>query len=140
MQIQKSEKMIDKPLLYFCKITVHTKFGNGKLVESFLWEGFKFQLFTKYQWYFRYRAALLQVKYPKYHVEKYTGPDKSRNPEEILKWRIRAKKAKITETKNKLQKARDYWDQLFPIEEDPLYLKAIAKLERLKSELKEMQQ
>lgn len=132
--------MIKFPSFYWI-ITVNTKFGNGERVEFLKWEDYSFEQFSRWKWYFKYRAALLQVQYPKYHVESSWGKKESegRTKEDILKSRIRSKKAKITEFTRKLNKAVETWDQLFPIENDLMYKKAVGKLDRLKMELLELQ-
>lgn len=108
-----------------------------EVVEFLSWSGLKWELRLKYDWYFKYRAALLQVKYPKFEVQTFWGnePAKGKTLEDIRKNKIRAKKSKITEYKNKLKKAEASWSSLFPIEDDIDYQKAVKKIERLESEL-----
>jgi hypothetical protein len=98
------------------------------------------ELRLKYDWYFKYRAALLQVKYPKYIVECIWGnePAQGRTLQQIRESKIRAKKAKTSELNNKIIIAKKNWARLFPIEDDILYQKAIAKIGRLESELKSL--
>src|SRR5690606_1187671 len=90
--------------------------GNREIVEFLSWSGLRFDLRMKYDWYFKYRAALLQVKYPKFQIDVFWGnePAQGKTLEQIRESKIRAKKAKITEIKNKLQKAKDNWSSLFP--------------------------
>lgn len=107
------------------------------LVEFLSWSGMKWDLRLKYDWYFKYRAALLQVKYPKFDIQIYWGnePATGKTLEEIRQTKIRAKKSKITESKNKLQRAKDNWSSLFPIEDDTDYQRAVQKINRLEFEL-----
>jgi hypothetical protein len=123
-------------VVHYFVIKVYTKRG-GNLIEYHIWSDMKWQLRVRYQWYFNYRAALLQVKYPRYIVEVISGnePAKGKALEQIKEDKRRAKKAKITQYKNKLQKARQNWTSLFPIEEDELYQKAVQKINRLELEL-----
>jgi hypothetical protein len=104
------------------------------------WLGLTWEVRCKWAWYFRYRTALLQVQHPRLEVEMTWGKTPKANYEELERVNnIRAKKAKITETSNKLAKAREGWKQLFPIETHPSYQKAMAKLERLKAELADLE-
>lgn len=126
---------------YYFVIRVQTKMG-GELVEFLKWSDLRFELRMKYDWYFKYRAALLQVKYPKYEVNTLWGQENAseRTSLQIMDARIRSKKSKICEHKNKLEKARSLWrTYIFPIEEDPLYQKAVEKIARLENELTELE-
>lgn len=111
-----------------------------EIVEFLSWSGLKWELRLKYDWYFKYRAALLQVKYPKFEVQTYWGnePATGKTLEEIRQAKIRAKKSKITEYKNKLKKAELNWSSLFPIEDDIDYKKAVEKINRLEFELRSL--
>lgn len=111
-----------------------------EIVEFLSWSGLKWELRLKYDWYFKYRAALLQVKYPKFEVQTNWGnePATGKTLEEIRQGKIRAKKAKITEYKNKLEKAKSNWSSLFPIEDDIDYQRAVEKIKRLEFELQSL--
>ena len=111
--------------------------SNREIVEFLSWSGLKWESRLKYDWYFKYRAALLQVKYPKFEVTTYWGnePATGKTAEEIRSAKIRAKKSKITEYKNKLEKAKANWSSLFPIEDDNQYKRAVEKIKRLEFEL-----
>lgn len=121
---------------YNIKVINHSR----EIVEILSWSGLKWELRLKYDWYFKYRAALLQVKYPRYEVQSYWGnePATGKTLEEIRQSKIRAKKAKITEYKNKLKKAKLNWSSLFPIEDDIYYQKAVEKINRLEFELRSL--
>lgn len=125
--------------VYWFNIKVYDKRG-GNLIAFLSWTQLRWELRTKYDWYFRYRAALLQVQYPKFLIDTAWGnetpDDKAR--EQLLKNMLRAKKAKITGLRNKLHKAREEWNSFLPVEEDPVYLKCLAKVERLEAEFKSM--
>lgn len=109
------------------------------VLEQIRWDDLRYELLQKYFWYFEYRAALLKVKYPKSKVEtKWGYYDASGRFEiQLAKNRVRARKAKITEKLNKLEKAKAAWDSIFPIEDDPLYQKAIIAIEASKERLSE---
>jgi hypothetical protein len=121
---------------------IKAKNENRETIEFLSWSGLRFDLRMKYDWYFKYRAALLQVKYPKFQIDVFWGnePAQGKTLEQIQQGRIRAKKAKITEIKNKLEKARLNWSSLFPIEDDPTYQRAIEKLRVVEKELTELNQ
>ncbi len=128
---------ITADLVHFFIITVYRKYPNEEPVEFLHWKNLRFDLRVKYDWYFKYRAALLQVKYPKYLVETSWGHE---IPEEkylaqLRKNKIRARKAKITEIRNKIAQAEKEWNGLFPIKDDPIYIKACIKLKRLIEDL-----
>jgi hypothetical protein len=95
-------------------------------IEFLSWSGLKWDLRLKYDWYFKYRAALLQVKYPKFEVQVFWGnePATGKTLQEIIQGKIRSKKSKITEFKNKLSKFENSWSSLFPIEDDIDYNRA----------------
>jgi hypothetical protein len=127
---------------YFYRIDLKTKRFGGEHIESLYWDGFTLDQHVRWLWYFRYRAALLQVKHPKLCVEEAWGPydPNPADQAEILNRRLIARKRKITEWKNKLRKAEETWNELFPIEDDLFYKKAVAKIakdELLLSELKQ---
>ena len=113
---------------------------NREIVEFLSWSNLKWELRLKYDWYFKYRAALLQVKYPKFEVQTYWGnePATGKTLESIRQDKIRAKKSKITQYKNKLKKAELNWSSLFPIEDDIDYKKAVEKINRLEFELRSL--
>ena len=110
---------------------------NREKVEFISWQGLRWELRIKYDWYFKYRAALMQVKYPKFEVQIFSGkePATGKSLEEIRQLRIRAKKAKITEFSNKLKKLENDWSSVYPIEILPDYHKSVQKLKRLEFEL-----
>jgi hypothetical protein len=125
-----------------------------EIVENYSWSGLRWELRLKYDWYFKYRAALLQVKYPRYEVQVVWGnePATGKTLEQIREQKIRAKKAIITKKQNKLdifiQEFVQYqynYRSLFPIEQEADYQKhtasialAKAKIKKLEEELKSM--
>lgn len=127
-------------VVHYYSIRVYTRFGNGKLIEHLMWDRLPWETRIKFEWYFKYRAALLQVKYPKYYIDCSWGnePAVGKSLEDIKKNKIVSKKRTITKFKNKLKKAEDNWTDIFPISEYPLYIKSVAKIKRLESELIEL--
>jgi len=126
---------------HWVTIIVSTKMG-GDRIEVLRWDKLPWDVRCKWSWYFKYRAALLQVKYPKAEVDHSWGNESATGNllANIKSNQIRAKKGKITEIKNKLELARENWSELFPIEDYEPYQKAMAKLFRLNTELKEMEE
>lgn len=125
-------------VVHWFKIVVYDSKRN--IIERLFWSNLSWKIRIKYDWYFKYRAALFQVKYPRNTVEVTWGnvqaEGKSLNT--IIKNKIKSKRAKITEYKNKLQKVKNEWVSIFPIEEDISYKKAIEKINRLDNELQEL--
>ncbi|PRY90599.1 hypothetical protein [Mongoliibacter ruber] len=125
---------------HFVLIKVFDKKG-GNLLQIIRWDDMRFEIRNKWDWYFKYRAALAQVQHPKAHVEFKWGhcesSQKTLDQQKINK--LRAKKGKVTEYKNKLAKVVTKWDSLFPIEEDQRYINTINKIASLEAELKVME-
>jgi len=98
--------------------------------------------FYRWKWFFDYRAALLRVKHPKAYIEITSGPYQYTPPEEevakLIADKIRGKKAMITKVENRINQAKQEWNELFPIEENMHYQKALFKLETLNKELQEL--
>lgn len=104
-----------------------------------------FEFMCRWKWYFHYREALVRIKTPRHFTELLIGsyePDKltaTQIKAKRLRDRIISKKGKITEKKNLLRKALENWNSFLPIEEDPIWPKAVAKIESLKCELTAME-
>ena len=128
--------------LYGYHIRVHDKeYATGSVIEYWRWEGLRYDTFIRFLWYFEYRYALLRVKYPKNYIQhnQFTTELTEKSASDLLKSKISTKKRKITEFENKLLMAENGWQQLFPISEDALYIKAAGKIARLKVELGELE-
>lgn len=127
------------PLSYYFIVKVYDRQRN--LIECLQWTDMRYEIRLKWDWYFRYRAALLQVKYPRCEVQTFFGSEEPsrRTQQQILLNKARAKQRKLTQYKNLLGHARKDWNSLFPIEEDLLFQKAINKIQTLETELKTLQ-
>lgn len=101
----------------------------------------RFDLVSKWKWYFEYRKALIQVANPKYFVEmsivKYEYLSNEEAEAKKRKNSISSKKATITKWENKVkdyqeevEKYKANWCSLFPIEDDLVYRNAMANIER----------
>lgn len=108
-----------------------------EIIEVLRWDRLPVRLRIKYDWYFRYRAALLQVKYPRHEVITNWGSEPAKGPDraKIRKNKIASKKRQITKIRNQMDAAKHNWNRIFPIEEEPDWKKARSKLLRLESEL-----
>lgn len=127
-----------------CQIVVHR--GKGKESDPekvHFWTGLRFHIFNKYRWYFRYRCALLQVKYPMRYVElRNFDYDFVPTHEIILKRKknlMIAQRALLTKSVNRLEGYEKNWVSLFPIEKDELYQKALFKIESVKVKLRSLE-
>lgn len=107
-----------------------------EVVEYRSWSGLRFELRMKYDWYFKYQAALLQVKYPRFEVITFYGHEAAQGCtlEQLKQSKLVAKKATIAKYKNLLAKAEAEWTCMFTIEDDPTYQKAVQKISRLELE------
>ncbi len=122
------------------------KYHNGNIIEEYKWEGYKLDQFMKWEWYFRYRACLLQIKYPKNLVRFVKIRKEEKDNFKILqediqhlKNRISAKKGVIT----KVTKALTWYELkqkelLIPDYTDETYLFGKSKLTKNKIELQEL--
>jgi len=127
-----------------CKILLH--WGDMISSEPQLknyWTNFRFENYMKWQWYFRYRCALLQVQHPKKYVELVPFKFEYQPPNDEIRKRLtdrqRSAKAKVTEFTNKIELAKKQWNKLFPIEEDDLYKRAMARIEEKNQQIIELQ-
>jgi len=117
---------------HWVKITAHTKLG-GELIYLLYWDGMTFDQRLKWDWYFKYRAALMQVKNPRAEVNMSWGNEKAseRTKKNNTENKLIAAKRKLTEYQNKLKRYVDDWNktlQIFPIEDDPSYQFAVNKI------------
>ncbi len=128
--------------MHWVVIKVFTQRGPyGTQVEYHKWDRMTFEQRTRWDWYFKYRAALLQVKYPKHEVEFLWGNEDAvgKTAEHILRDKIAAKKRTITKHKNIKKELEKNWKSLFPIEEEHHYKLLLCKISRLEEELKEIE-
>lgn len=126
--------------LHWVTIKVQTRMGGGT-VEFLKWSELPFPVRVKWDWYFTYRAALLQVKYPRYIVHLRWGHEPlTENERKLIDLRnkVRAAKRKVTQYENKIAAAINHYNSLgyiFPIEDQPEYKAAQIKLQQAKDRL-----
>lgn len=93
----------------------------------------QFELFMRWKWFFRYRAALIQVQHPKQFVELEFIKVKFTPDLQVLLKRAKDKfigaKATLTKYQNKKQEMEDSWNELFPIEQHPKYMFVMDKID-----------
>lgn len=126
-------------VFFFVRITVIVKQHDytTEPVANFFWDRMSAESRKRWDWYFKYRAALLQVMYPRYHVEFVWGTYSKPTDEMIIAVRNQwiSAKRKVTEYENKLQKAKDNWNEIFPIEEDVRYKNTVKYIDEKKSKV-----
>lgn len=102
-----------------------------------------FEFFIKWRWYFEYRAALYRVNNPRHFVDISHGGYDFIPPRaqliKTLKNKISNRKGKVTHWEWCIGKAKETWNELFPIEDDQTYQKALTKLNKAKFELSQME-
>lgn len=123
---------------YYYSITVYYRYPGGTVLFHKVWEDMPWAVRTKWNWYFRYRAALAQVQNPKSTVEVREWSLKIKDIEdliEIQKKSVSSAKGQVTKIENLLEKAEKHWNKIFPISEDILYKKAKEKLAKKQHDL-----
>lgn len=125
-------------LMHWFKIELYTPFPVRTHIKTLRWAELTWELRLKYDWYFNYRAALLQVQYPKHvvHISWGNEPATGKTLQYIIDCKVRAKRGKLTEMKRKLSYMETNWNELFPINQYPAYLFFINKIEGLTEELR----
>lgn len=137
-----SRNKIDQEYSYYVNIKVYDKdIPSGNIIEYYKWDNMKFNQRVKWNWYFKYRTALLQVKYPRKYIAFIHGKEiaTKKTLENILKDKISGKKRSITKVKNIIKEIENNWMNLFPLEDQPEYKLIKCKLVRLEEELQELQ-
>jgi|GEM_PF-900218 len=103
-----------------------------------------YSMVVKWDWYFKYRAALIQVQNPRAEVIVYMGKELKMpvDLEKNKRNKVRACKAKITEMKNKLQRAYDKAaeTELFGIDDHPHVVNWKSRLVKKEAELLKYQE
>lgn len=130
---------------YGCAIMLHNRpFYASDATMVMIWEGLPFATYSRYKWYFRYRAALIQVQHPKQFVE-IRETRQSINAKEAEQILVRNKivraKADITKIENAITKYTAlYQPTIFePTFQDTIaYKKAADKLDQIKLKLQNL--
>jgi hypothetical protein len=115
--------------VHWVKIICRTKMA-GDVVEVLKWSQLPWHTRLRFDWYFKYRAALLQVKYPQYHVEHHWGNEQPTSVQlaQAQKYALSNARAQVTKIQNAIDKYVANWNSMFPYEDEPDYKKALGKL------------
>lgn len=100
------------------------------------WEGLTFQQRMRWEWYFRYRAALLQVEHPRWLIELRHGRvevtmTEAEKAAQRLENKIRKAKADLTQATNRIERYKANYRGMFAIEEDAVY-RALIDLQSIR--------
>lgn len=133
--------------MYIKLITVKITTGPSRALASTVYfrDGMTIPQWNKWEWYFRYREALIRIQNPKWYtsLEFIAYDPDPRTAEEILAKRqqdkIRAAKAQITKIQNAIGRYRSEYNELFPIEDDKIYIKLHIKLMEAEENLKKLE-
>ena len=118
---------------YGVKITLYHSRQRSPISENLYYnKGFIFENFQKWKWFFRYRAALLQVHYKDKFIElEYFSykevPTKQKEIKRISN-KLKGAKATATKNRNKMNRIEKNWNQIFPFDSHPDYLRAEKKV------------
>lgn len=97
------------------------------------------EFFNRWRWFFEYRAALIRVQNPKAYTSFEYGPYDYQLPEDVYKAKVKnqyfSDKRQLTKFKSKLTEIQQNWNELFPLEEHPDYIRVQKKLEYLQRNL-----
>ena len=116
------------------KISLHRntyKASDAKVM--YYKKGLSFELFNRWKWFFRYRAAMIQVQHLKQFVELEFIKVKFTPDLQVLLKRAKDKfigaKATLTKYTNKKKEMEDDWNELFPIEQHPKFMFVMDKID-----------
>ncbi len=109
------------------------------------WSNLKLVQMTKYAWYFRHRAALLQLANPRKHVsfsitKTHTKSDQRASLVRTITNKITNAKGKLTKATLKLNAIQESWTELFPIESHPKFVEIQQELSNRRTRLAELEQ
>ncbi len=108
--------------------------GDFKIVRS--WRCLPVDTYMRFRWYFDLRAAMIKIDNPKHAVEVRAtmydlsegDPDYRWQKKNEIDARIRAARVQLTKWDNNLKKFREQWDSFLPVEDDPMYKKAVERV------------
>lgn len=129
--------------LFWVNIVIYDgKYPSDKVLTYYRWV-LPWHVRTKWNWYFKYRAALAQVQYPKNLVSFTWGnqePD-TRTKIDYIKKDITTKRRMITKLSNALEKHEKYLIEhsIFGLADDDGSIpKANSKIEKYKTDLQNL--
>jgi hypothetical protein len=134
---------------HFVVIVLYDKNPND-FIKKIVYKDMTPEIRLKYNWFFKYRAALLQVQNPRLNVDLRWGTEKAtgKSLEHQQRQNAISLKAKITKATNKLNEFKKEFEQykanyseLFPIDQQTkyqMYINSISlaesKIQQLKNE------
>lgn len=132
--------------IYFFEAIVYTKKFGGIFVEKKYWYGYNIEWFQRWNWFFKYCTALLQIKYPRYDVDVKWGAKKPELVEDFEVLKNRKAKKDITTCKRMITKYENAISQyveiqnnvLIPDWENAKYQRALTTLDKYKKRLEEL--
>lgn len=115
------------------------KYPTDQILEIYSWKG-PWHVRKKWNWYFKYRAALFQVQNPKNLVEFFCGSEEPdlRTRRDFIKLKIVTTKRMLTKLTNELEKHKEWLlsYNIFGLEgDDGRIIKAERKIEKYRTEL-----
>lgn len=130
---------------YYYTVYLYPKRFGSRWIKKLHWKGYTIDQFSKWKWYFKYRAALLKVQNPKFYVEEIWGAENAIGPskefleKKNLKNKISTSRRMITKLSNSISSYEEAQNKkLFPDFENKNYQKAILKLDNYKNQLKKL--
>lgn len=144
--IQENSTFELKIMVNHRRITAYPRLGNCEPYESIEWLNMTNEFVIRWGWYFKYRAALMQVKYPKGYIDfqAWTSEPDTRSLKRIeadrKKRRITTCKRMVTKLSNWINEyTEEEMQKLIPDFENENYLLVMKKLARYQEELKKLQ-
>lgn len=132
---------VHSPKVRFVYITAKNRLG-GDILEQLEYRDLPMKMAIKWGWYFKYRHALLQVKYPKGYIETvhHNIEPEGRSLERIEAERLQREsitcKRMITKITNALSRYEEEQNKtMFPDFDNQYYTKAKIKLHNYKIKL-----
>ena len=127
--------------VHWVKIICRTKMA-GEVIEILKWSQLPWHTRLRFDWYFKYRAALLQVKYPHYHIEHHWGNEEPTAVQiaQAKKYALSNARAQVTKIQNAIDKYVANWNSMFPYHDEPDYKKALGKLTEALLKLKSLEE
>lgn len=120
-------KRFELPIVtHYVKIVVAIRQGRDP-IHCLIWRDLPVRLRIKYDWYFKYRTALFVVRYPKYYVQMFSGHDPAVG-KQLHFHKLNSAKREVTKWQNILNRIVENHTGMFPVEDDPIWKKAYAKL------------
>jgi len=115
---------------------------DNVVIATLYWGNLPFKIYYRWFWYFKYRAALYQVKYPRAVVTSTYGMQKGNvNPhckKKFLENKIVAAKRNITMYENRIKKFGESYNELFPMDEHDNFKELKRRLENSKKRLEDL--